>query len=86
MDEPTAALDPRSEEEIFQSMADISRDKTCLFISHRLSSTRLADRVLVMEDGRVAEEGSHEALMRQGGIYRELYEAQARQYRDGSAE
>ena len=86
MDEPTAALDPRSEEEIFQSMADISRDKTCLFISHRLSSTRLADRVLVMEDGRVAEEGSHEALMRQRGIYRELYEAQAGQYRDRSAE
>ena len=82
MDEPTAALDPRSEEEIFEQMADISNDKTCLFISHRLSSTRLADRILVMENGAIAEDGNHAELMKKGGGYRELYEAQASQYWD----
>lgn len=82
MDEPTAALDPRSEEEIFAQMAEISREKTCLFISHRLSSARLADRILVMEDGRIAEEGDHVTLMERGGRYWELYEAQANQYRE----
>ena len=81
MDEPTAALDPRSEEEVFGQMSRIARDRTCLFISHRLSSTRLADRILVMDEGRIAEEGSHDELIRLGGIYRELYEAQAGQYR-----
>lgn len=82
MDEPTAALDPRSEEEIFAQMSRISKDKTCLFISHRLSSTRLADRILVMEEGRIAEDGNHENLMEKNGQYRELYEIQASQYRD----
>ena len=86
MDEPTAALDPRSEEEIFGQMTKISNDKTCLFISHRLSSTRLADRILVMEDGAVIEEGSHGELMRQGGRYRELYEVQAEPYQDDRRE
>ena len=82
MDEPTAALDPKSEEEIFMEMSGISKNKTCLFISHRLSSTRLADRILVLEDGEMIEEGNHETLMKKKGIYRDLYEIQASQYRD----
>ena len=83
MDEPTAALDPRSEEEIFEQMANISSDKTCLFISHRLSSTRLADQD-PCDGGRRHRRGSgnHAELMKKGGGYRELYEAQASQYWD----
>lgn len=80
MDEPTAALDPRSEEEIFSQMLRLSRDKTCLFISHRLSSTRFADRILVMENGRIVEDGSHRELISQHGMYCEMYQVQAAQY------
>lgn len=80
MDEPTAALDPRSEEDIFTQMLNLSRDKTCLFISHRLSSTRYADRILVMDKGRIVEDGSHHELISQQGIYCEMYRVQAAQY------
>lgn len=80
MDEPTAALDPRSEEDIFNQMLNLSREKTCLFISHRLSSTRFADRILVMDKGRIVEDGSHQDLISQQGIYCEMYQVQAAQY------
>lgn len=80
MDEPTAALDPRSEEEIFTQMLKLSKDKTCLFISHRLSSTRFADRILVMDNGRIVEDGNHHDLISQQGIYCEMYQVQAAQY------
>lgn len=80
MDEPTAALDPRSEEDIFTQMLKLSKDKTCLFISHRLSSTRFADRILVMDNGRIAEDGNHHDLISQQGIYCEMYQVQAAQY------
>lgn len=80
MDEPTAALDPRSEEDIFNQMLNLSRDKTCLFISHRFSSTRFADRILVMDKGRIVEDGNHHDLISQQGIYCEMYQVQAAQY------
>lgn len=80
MDEPTAALDPRSEEDIFKQMLNLSTDKTCLFISHRLSSTRYADRILVMDKGRIVEDGNHHELISQQGIYCEMYKVQAAQY------
>jgi ATP-binding cassette subfamily B protein len=80
MDEPTAALDPRSEEEIFNQMLNLSKDKTCLFISHRLSSTRFADRILVLDEGRIVEDGNHHDLISQQGIYCEMYQVQAAQY------
>lgn len=80
MDEPTAALDPRSEEDIFNQMLDLSSGKTCLFISHRLSSTRFADRILVVDKGRIVEDGNHRELISQQGIYSEMYQAQAAQY------
>ena len=80
LDEPTAALDPRSEEEIFSMMLELVKDKTGLFISHRLSSTRHAHRILVMDQGKVTEEGSHEELMQRGGLYERMYKIQAQRY------
>ncbi len=80
MDEPTAALDPRAEEEVFRVMLHAAREMTALFISHRLSSTRYADRILVMEDGRIAQEGSHGQLMTGQGLYALMYRTQAAQY------
>jgi ABC-type multidrug transport system fused ATPase/permease subunit len=80
MDEPTAALDPRSEEDIFNQMLNLSSDKTCLFISHRLSSTRFADRILVMDKGSIVEDGNHQELITKQGIYSEMYRIQAAQY------
>lgn len=83
LDEPTAALDPIAERELYESYHTITRGKTAVFISHRLASTRFCDRILLIEDGRIAEEGSHEALMRLGGRYAALYETQAAYYREG---
>jgi ABC-type multidrug transport system fused ATPase/permease subunit len=81
MDEPTAALDPRSEEEVFSQMLSITRGQTALFISHRLSSTRFADRILVMDGGNILQEGDHRQLMAQhSGLYRHMFLAQAQQY------
>ncbi len=80
MDEPTAALDPRSEEEVFRQMLAITRGQTALYISHRLSSTRFAGRILVMDGGQIIQEGSHPQLMAQAGLYQQMFSAQAQQY------
>lgn len=80
MDEPTSALDPRSEEEIFENMLKISKGQTSLFISHRLSSTKYADRIIVCDDGKITENGSHEELMKEDGLYKEMFESQASLY------
>jgi len=80
LDEPTAALDPISESRLYKEFEVISRDKTTLFISHRLGSTKLADEILVIGDGRVLERGSHRELMAAGGIYAEMYEKQRSWY------
>lgn len=82
MDEPTAALDPRSEEEIFNLMLSISQNKTSIFISHRLSSTQYADRILVCDGGKIIEEGNHRELMNRNGLYSEMFMTQANQYRN----
>jgi ATP-binding cassette subfamily B protein len=81
LDEPTAALDARSEYEVFQRFRDLSRGKTAMLISHRFSTVRMADRILVVEGGRVTEAGSHEDLVAAGGRYAELFELQAAGYR-----
>jgi len=81
LDEPTAALDARSEFEVFQRFAELTRDKMALFISHRFSTVRMADRIVVLERGKIAEEGSHEQLSRLGGRYAEMFELQAASYR-----
>jgi ATP-binding cassette subfamily B protein len=81
LDEPTAALDARSEYEVFQRFRDLSLGKTAILISHRFSTVRMADRILVLEDGHVVESGSHEELVASGGRYAELFELQASGYR-----
>lgn len=87
LDEPTAALDPVSEEEVFRCFREISQGKTSVMISHRLSATRFCDRILVLQDGCIAENGSHEELMAlDGGIYRNLFETQARYYQEQEGE
>ena len=85
LDEPTSALDPRAEHELFVSMGHLTSNKTVLLISHRFSSVRSADRILVLKSGRIVDEGTHEVLMSNGGLYAELFTLQAASYADGSA-
>ena len=80
LDEPTASLDPIAEQEIFNCFNELRHDKTSIFISHRLSSSTIADTVVVMEDGRITEKGSHRELMARGGKYYELFSTQAAHY------
>ena len=80
LDEPTAALDARSEFEVFQRFKELSQGKTAVLISHRFSSVRMADRILVLADGKVEAAGTHEELVAQPGRYAELFELQARRY------
>ena len=81
LDEPTAALDARSEFEVFQRFSELTSGKTALFISHRFSTVRMADRIIVLENGRIAEEGTHAQLASLGGRYAEMFEMQASSYR-----
>lgn len=81
LDEPTAALDARSEFEVFQRFKELSRGRTAVLISHRFSSVRMADRILVLSGGKVEASGTHAELMAQGGRYAELFELQAAGYR-----
>jgi len=81
LDEPTAALDARSEYQVFQRFAELTTGKMALFISHRFSTVRMADRIVVLENGSIAEEGTHEQLTRMGGRYAEMFELQAASYR-----
>jgi ATP-binding cassette, subfamily B, bacterial len=81
LDEPTAALDARSELEVFQRFAELTEGKMALLISHRFSTVRMADRIVVLEGGRLIEEGTHEQLMAQAGVYAGMFEMQAASYR-----
>jgi ATP-binding cassette subfamily B protein len=81
LDEPTAALDARSEYEVFRRFAELTSGKIALLISHRFSTVRMADRIVVLENGRIAEEGAHERLMALGGRYAQMFEMQASSYR-----
>ena len=81
LDEPTAALDARAEFEVFQRFKELSEGKTAVLISHRFSSVRMADRILVLAEGQVEAMGTHEELLAQGGRYAELFELQATGYR-----
>jgi ATP-binding cassette subfamily B protein len=81
LDEPTAALDARSEYEVFQRFAELTTGKMALFISHRFSTVRMADRIVVLENGNIAEDGNHDELTHLGGRYAEMFELQAASYR-----
>ena len=81
LDEPTAALDARAEFEVFQRFKELSAQRTAVLISHRFSSVRMADRILVLADGRIEASGTHAQLMEEGGRYAELFELQAAGYR-----
>ncbi|MEA4824743.1 MAG: ABC transporter ATP-binding protein [Clostridiaceae bacterium] len=80
LDEPTAALDPISESRVYEQFGRISEGAATIFISHRLGSTRLADEILVLDKGRIVEQGTHVELMRERGLYREMYESQSAWY------
>ncbi len=80
LDEPTSALDARAEYEVFQRFAELTRGKTAVLISHRFSTVRMADRILVLEKGELLEEGSHQALLSKNGRYAELFNLQAMGY------
>ena len=81
LDEPTAALDARSEREVFERFSELTEGKTSLLISHRFSTVRMADRILVLEDGRIAEDGCHSQLIARGERYSKMFELQAANYR-----
>ncbi|HYH82509.1 MAG TPA: ABC transporter ATP-binding protein [Longimicrobium sp.] len=80
LDEPTAALDVRAETELFDRFLELTRDVTTILVSHRLSSVRHADRIVVIDGGRVVEDGTHESLMRAGGRYARMYSLQAERF------
>ena len=82
LDEPTAALDPIAENSMYQNFAAATEGKTCVFISHRLSSTRFCNRILLMEGGKITEEGNHDSLMQRNGSYARLYELQSKYYKE----
>ena len=83
LDEPTAALDPLAEHDIYMKYNSMTQGKSSLFISHRLASTRFCDRIIYMEYGRIAEEGTHQSLLDLGGGYSKLFEVQSRYYQEG---
>lgn len=82
LDEPTAALDPIAESEVYESYLEHSRGKTAVFISHRLASTRFSDRIILLDHGKIVEEGTHEQLMELQGAYANMYQVQSSYYEE----
>ena len=81
LDEPTSALDPKAEYEIYSSFQRISKNKTAVYISHRMSSIKFSDKIAVFKDGEILEYGTHDRLMERNGLYCELYSLQAGLYK-----
>ena len=82
LDEPTAALDPIAENKLYENYHHITRGKTSVFISHRLASTRFCDRILLINNGNIEESGTHDALLNNNAFYRDMFETQAKYYRE----
>lgn len=80
LDEPTASLDAKAESEIYEDLFRMSKDKTTIFISHRLAASTIADRIIVFDGGQIVESGAHEELLRKNGLYAEMYMKQSRPY------
>lgn len=86
LDEPTAALDPIAESEMYQKYNEMTSGKSSIYISHRLASTQFCDRIIMIADGGIGEEGTHEELLKAGGKYAELFEVQSKYYKEGEEE
>ena len=82
LDEPTSALDPIAEEEIFEAINSYLEEKTVIYISHRFSASKIADRIYFMEKGQIVEQGTHDELILQSGKYAHMFNLQAKYYRD----
>ena len=82
LDEPTSALDPLAESRLYQQYHQILQHKTTLFISHRLASTSFCDRILLLDQGRIAEDGTHEELLKKGGAYAKMFRLQSQYYQE----
>lgn len=82
LDEPTAALDPLAELDLYKKYNDLTKDKTSIFISHRLSSTQFCNRIFFLENGTIIEEGTHQELMKNEGKYRQMFDIQAQYYKE----
>ena len=82
MDEPTASLDALAEQEIFNRFDELRKDKTTIFVSHRLSSATIADQIFVLSDGAIVEKGTHAELMSLEGVYHQLFTTQAERFRE----
>lgn len=80
LDEPTAALDPKAEARLYSEFSQLTGDRTTILISHRLGITRVVDRILVFDKGRIVEDGNHAQLMKLNGLYARMYRAQAQWY------
>ena len=83
LDEPTAAMDPIAEQNVYLQYNELSKNKTAFFISHRLSSTRFCDRIILIDGGKIREAGTHDELMDKGGLYHDMYMIQSRYYQEG---
>ena len=83
LDEPTSSLDAVAESQIYQNYYELTKEKTSIFIFHRLSSTKFCDRIIHLQNGKIIEEGTHTQLLAKNGAYTKMYETQASYYQEG---